>query len=93
MTIAKHVSGIDGVVLQYFAGDIIAQIANKNDNNTAVLEPYDYVLIHVGMNDIGDWASYQITLSDYGNLIGIIRKQKRSINIIMQLFQDLRTMI
>ena len=31
-SIAKHVSGIDGVVLQCFSGDKIAQIGNKIDN-------------------------------------------------------------
>ena len=78
MTVAKHVSGIGGV-LQCFPGRRIAQIANKIDNNTAALEPYDYVLIHVGTNDIGDRSSYQNILSDYGNLTDIVRKKKRSI--------------
>ena len=82
-SIAKHVSGIDGVVLQCFSGDRIAQIGNKIDNGIAVLSPYDYVIIHVGTNDIGDRAPYHSILSDYGNLIGIMRKKKRDINIIM----------
>ena len=37
----------------------------------------------MGTNDIGDRAPYHIILSDYGNLIGIIRKKKRDINIVM----------
>ena len=64
-------------------GDRIAQIGNKIDNGISVLSPYDYVIIHVGTNDIGDRAPYHSILSDYDNLIGIIRKKKRDINIIM----------
>ena len=71
------------MVLQCFPGDRIAQIANKIDCGEANIAPYDYVLIHVGTNDIGSRASYQSILSDYGNLIGILRKKKRHISIII----------
>ena len=79
-SIAKHVSEIIGVVFLCFSDNIIAQIPI---NGTAVLEPYDYVIIHVGTNGIGDGAPYQSIISDYGIRIGIIRHNKRGININM----------
>ena len=69
--------------MQCFSGDRIAQIANKISYGTAVLDPCDYVIIHVGTNDIGDGVPYQSIIFDYGNLIGIIRQKKRGMNIIM----------
>ena len=69
--------------MQCFSCARIAQIANKISSGTAVLDPYDYVIIHTGTKDIGDRTPYHSIISDYGNLIGIIRQKKRDIIIIM----------
>ena len=68
-SIANHQSGLDGVTLQIFRGLTISQIGCKIDN--ADLEPYDYVIILTGTNDIGYRHSFRDIISDYGNLVGI----------------------
>ena len=82
-SIAKHLSGLHGVTLQIFSGRTISQISAKIDKNEANLEPYDYVIIHAGTNDIGNRHSFKELISDFGNLVGICRKKKPSIQIII----------
>ena len=52
-SLAKYISGIEGVKLHVFKGDTIAGLAQRITSKQAYLGPYDYVLIHVGTNDIG----------------------------------------
>ena len=66
--------GIEGVVVQFFRGDTKAQIANKVERGIASLKNFDYVIFHVGTNDIDDKASFHAMQSDYGNLVGICRR-------------------
>ena len=47
------------------------------------MEPYDYVIIHAGTNDIGYRRSFKDIISDYGHLIGICRKKKSSAQIVI----------
>ena len=75
--------GIEGVVVQSFCGDTISQIANKVERGIASLRNFDYVIFHVGTNDIDDKASFHAMQSDYGNLVGICRRKYPKINIIM----------
>ena len=75
--------GVEGVVVQSFRGDILAQIANKVERGIASLRNFDYVIFHVGTNDIDDKASFHVMQSDYGNQVGICRKKYPEINIIM----------
>ena len=51
-SIIKNVSGIDGCSIQSFRGDTISKLANKIFSKVAKLLPYDYVILHVGTNDI-----------------------------------------
>lgn len=82
---------IEGVALQAFPGDTIARMANRIDCDVAKLDGFDYVLIHVGTNDVelnhkrcrSELEAYDCILSDFGNLIGIIRKKKPKIKIII----------
>lgn len=82
-SIAKYISGIDGCVTQPFRGDTIAKLTNRLQYHEADLESFDYVIFHVGTNDIGNRASAKHIISDYGNLIGVCRKVKPSINIVV----------
>lgn len=97
-SIPKYISDIEGVVLQSFPGATIAKLANRIDSRQVSLEGFDYVLVHVGTNDIDNYVNReppfrkQVTdvdhafdniISDYGNLIGIIRKKKHNISILM----------
>ena len=69
--------------LQAFRGDTIAILTNRIARREADLAPFDYVIIHVGTNNIARRESFESILSDYANLIGIIRKVKPVINIII----------
>ena len=41
------------------------------------------ILLHVGTNDIDDKAPFHNMLSDFGNLLGVVRKLKPTIKIII----------
>ena len=82
-SIAKHLSGSDGVKLQIFRGYTIAEVASTINSGADDLYLYGFVIIHVGTNDIGYRASFHSIISDYGNLIGIIREKKPTIQIIL----------
>ena len=56
-----------------FSGQTIAQVAT--------LEPFDYVILHVGTNDLDNRAPHDDIISDFGNLIGICQDKKPSIQI------------
>lgn len=82
-SIAKYITGIDGMLLQAFSGDTLARLTNRLLTKEANIEPFDYVLFHVGTNDIGKRASFHSIMSDFGNLIGVCRKVKPGIKIII----------
>lgn len=69
--------------MQIFTGFTIARIASKIDSGEADLQPYDYVIIHAGTNDIEYRHSKNAIISDYGNLVGICRRKKPSIKIVI----------
>ena len=82
-SIIKNVSGIDGCSIQSFRGDTISKLANKIFSKVAKLLPYDYVILHVGTNDIGNRAPFDNIIKDYANLLGIIRKLHPTVQIIV----------
>ena len=82
-SIIKNLPPIDGVVIKSFRGDTIVQLTNRIDKGQVNLSPFDYVIIHVGTNNIDKGHSHGNIIADYGNLIPTIKKQKRSIRIIM----------
>lgn len=80
---AKNVTGIFGTTLQVFSGRTISHVANEIQYGHANLEPFDYIILHVGTNDLGNRSPYAHIISDFGNLIGIIQNKKPSIKIIV----------
>ena len=83
-SIIKNMPPIDGVVVKSFRGDSIAKLTMRIDKGHVNLSPFDYIIIHVGTNNIDRRDSYHDIISDYGNLIPIFKKKnKRSIRIIM----------
>ena len=97
-SIPKYVSDIEDVVLQSFSGDTIAKLSSRIYSKQVSWEDFEYVLIHVGTNDVDNYVNHEPErkkkhfeidrafdnmISDYGNLIGIIRKKKSSISILM----------
>ena len=82
-SMAKYVSGIEGVRLQAFRGDTVARLTNRIANREADLGPFDYAIVHVGTNDIARRQSFDSIMSDFANLIGIMRKVEPAIKIII----------
>ena len=82
-SIIKSVSGIDGYSVQFFRRDTISKSANKITSKVAKLLPYDYILLHVGTNDIDNRAPFMNIIKDYANLLGIIRKLHPNVQIIV----------
>lgn len=82
-SIAKYVFGIEGVLLQAFRGDTIGRISSRIKSGEVKLNGFDYVIFHVGTNDIGRKSPFDSIISDYGNLIGICRQANPNIKIIM----------
>ena len=78
---AKNVTGIFGATLQIFSGKTILQVANKIQYGYATLEPFDYVILHVGTNDLGDRAPYDHIISDFCNLIGICQNKNKLLKL------------
>ena len=82
-SIAKHVQGIEGVDMRPFPGDTIAKIVRRLETKQVRLDKYDYILLHVGTNDIDDKVPFHNMISDFGNLLGVVRKLKPTIKIII----------
>ena len=82
-SIAKYVSGIDGVVVQVFSGATIGRIVYGITNREVKLRAFDYVIFHVGTNDVGNQSSFENIISNFGNLVGACRKIHPSIHILI----------
>ena len=82
-SIIKNMPEIDGVVVKSFPGDTIGKLTNRIDSGQVNLSPFDYIIVHVGTNNINNGEPYGSIVSDYGNLIPIIKRKKKSIKIIM----------
>ena len=57
-SIAKYVSGIDGVVVQVFSGATIGRIVYGITHREVKLRAFDYVIFHMGTNDVGNQSSF-----------------------------------
>ena len=74
---------IDGVIIKSFRGDNIARLTNRIKSGEVNLSPFDYIIVHVGTNNIDNRDSFDDIIADYGNLIPTIKKKKRSIRIVI----------
>ena len=77
---------IDGVVVKCFPGYNIVKLTMKLDKTLKghiELSPFDYIIVHVGTNNIDRRDSFDNIIADYGNLIPVIKKNNSSIRIIM----------
>lgn len=81
--IAKYVSNIDGVVLEAFQGDDISRLTNRLLSRQATLENFDYVIFHVGTNNVSQRAYFDHLISDYVNLIKACRRTNPDIKILL----------
>ena len=71
-SIIKNMPTIDGVVVKCFPGYNIVKLTMKLDKTLKghiELSPFDYIIVHVGTNNIDRRDSYDNIIADYGNLI------------------------
>ena len=52
--------------LQAFRRDTIGRMPNRIVSGQVKLQDFDFVIFHVGTNDIGNKALFEAMLSDYG---------------------------
>ena len=76
---------LDGVVVKCFPSATIAKLSRLLSTDVK-LHNFEYIIIHVGTNNIGNRDSFGNILSDYGNLIASVKKLKSSIRIIVSAF-------
>ena len=69
--------------MQIFCGSPIAIIASKIDSGEADLIPFDFAIIRAGTNATDNRAPFNSIISDYGDLVGICRKNNHSIQIVL----------
>ena len=62
---------IFGATLQAFPGLTIEKVANQIQSGNATLDQFDYLILHVGTNDLGSKSPFESIISDFGNIIGI----------------------
>ena len=82
-SLIKNMAPIDGVTVQSFPGATIARLSMHFSKGHINLENYDYIIIHVGTNNIGNRDSYENIISDFGNLISTVKKMRLSIRIVI----------
>lgn len=82
-SIIKDLNHIDGVTLKAFPGATIGKLAVLFSKGHISLEEYDYIIIHVGTNNVGNRNSVDHIKSDYGNLVATVRKLKPHIRIVI----------
>ena len=57
-SIIKNMPSIDGVIIKSFRGDNIARLTNRINSREVNLSPFDYIIVHVGTNNIDNRDSF-----------------------------------
>ena len=60
---------MDGVTIKSFRGDTISYLTRRFDNGQINLSNFEYIIVHVGTNNIDRGDKYSNMIADYGNLI------------------------
>lgn len=74
---------IEGVTIKPYPGCTIGYMTVLVSKNEIVVSNHDFLIVHVGTNDIGNRQSFGAIVSDFGNLVAQIRQKKPSIRIII----------
>ena len=82
-SIIKDLAPIEGVTLEAYPSSTIGYLSVLISNGGINFTNYDFLIVHVGTNNIGNRDSFGAIVSDFGNLIAQIRKKKPSIRIII----------
>ena len=79
-------SPIEGAVIRSFPGATTGKLSFHFSKGHISLENHDYLIVHVGTNNIGRRDKPKAMMSDYGNLIAKIKKIKPTIRVIIPAF-------
>ena len=71
-----------GLLFSHFLGNTRLSYQTNLTIKWLQLLPYDYLILHMGTNDIGDRANFENIIKEYANLPGIIRKMHPTVHII-----------
>ena len=82
-SIIKDIRDIVGVTVRPFPSAIIGALTYFIEDKKIDLQPYDYIILHVGINNIGNRDRYDGMISDYASLIAIVRRCKPDIRIVV----------
>ncbi|XP_045203369.2 uncharacterized protein LOC123556597 isoform X1 [Mercenaria mercenaria] len=82
-SIIKHLPSIQGVSIFAFPGATIGKLSFLVDSRAVPLADFNFVIIHVGTNNIANGHSLQHMSSDFANLVASIRKCNKDIAIIV----------
>ena len=90
-SIIKNIDHIDGVDVKSFPGATLGKLAVLVSYSAVYLEKYDYIIIHVWTNDVDNFSkkkictkiAYEGMISDFANLVAIVRKKKPGFTIIV----------
>ena len=82
-SIIKDIAPIEGVTIKPFPGCTIGYMTVLISKGDIVLTNHDFLIVHVGTNDIGYRSSFGAIVSDFGNLVAQIRRKKPSIRIVI----------
>lgn len=82
-SIIKNLDPIEGVQLKAFPGATIGKLGYLINSREIKWANYQYVIIHVGTNNVANKNTISSILSDFGNLIANIRKLNPHIRIIV----------
>ena len=80
-SIPKYVGGIDGCTTQTFPGATIGRLSELVSSERINLRLVDFVIIHVGTNNISSPQSVNTIMSYYGDLIHKL-KSKTSAKLV-----------
>ena len=82
-SIIKDLAPIEGVTIKSYSGATIGYLSVLISDGDIDLTNHDFLIVHVGTNNIGARHSFGAMVSDYGNLVAQIRNKKPSIRVII----------
>ncbi|XP_053378686.1 uncharacterized protein LOC123541508 [Mercenaria mercenaria] len=82
-SIVKNLPPIEGVKVQAFPGATIGKLSFLVSKKQVSLYDSNFIILHIGTNNIANQNALNSLASDFTNLIAAIRKENASIRIIV----------
>lgn len=81
-SIIKFLPPIEGVQIAAFPGATIGKLSYLFSSRKVAISEAEYIMLHIGTNNVANGQSAETILADYANLIAIVRRLYPSIKII-----------